>query len=108
MMAPAIASLRESGFILYDLAFRAALVAALDHVGSVTEAVAEIDSCIAHCERSGEGWCLPELLRLQAELDGPNRLGKLEKAKSLALRQGALLWAKNITRSMSATNAARI
>ncbi|AZO35266.1 hypothetical protein EOA27_01270 [Mesorhizobium sp. M2A.F.Ca.ET.037.01.1.1] len=68
VMYSALTKLRAAGFVLYDMAFRGVVAAGLVAVGDNVGAAAELDLALAQCAKTGEGWCLPELQRIRAEL----------------------------------------
>lgn len=80
---------------------------ALAGLGAVEEALASVDEAIAAARASGEGWILPELLRIRAEIVAPARLeaalAGFDAAWSLARRSGLNSWALR-----AATSAARL
>lgn len=70
---------------------------ALDGVGQGTEALDCVEEAIAFSRASGEGWVLPELLRIRALILGaerPDTAGDaLDEAWELAQRTGLRSWA---------------
>jgi predicted ATPase len=65
--------------------------------GQVTEAHIAIDEALERCDRTGERWCLPELLRIKGEVLRLDRAdekaeGYFQQALDRARRQGALSW----------------
>jgi len=60
--------LQRGGFLLFESAFLAALARGYLKAGHASEGMAYVSQALERCESSGEGWCLPELLRLQGEL----------------------------------------
>ncbi len=71
----------------------------LGQVGAVTEALEIVERMLAACEVRGEGWYMPEILRIKAELlslDGNDRKADAEalllRSLDNAGRQGALAW----------------
>ena len=68
----------------------------LTAVGRMREALGALDEAVARIERTGEGWCLPEILRLRACVSRDRRpieaAADLNRARALAAAQGAQLW----------------
>jgi predicted ATPase/DNA-binding winged helix-turn-helix (wHTH) protein len=92
--------LRCGGFLLFEAAYLAALARGYLATAHAAEGTACVSEALEKCESSGEGWCLPELLRLRGEL---GLLGdSLDTAKAAetvlieslqsARHQGALSW----------------
>jgi predicted ATPase/DNA-binding winged helix-turn-helix (wHTH) protein len=105
VLAGALAILRESGFVLYDMAFRGIISVGMEAAGSNGDAAMELDLALAQCERTGEGWYLPELQRIRAEhlfSEGETASGTalLARASDLAHRQGAGFWKAQLDRSI--------
>lgn len=80
---------------------------ALGALGLGREALASVDGAIAFCRASGEGWILPELLRIRAKIVAQERpeeaMDDLDEAWRLAQRTGLRSWALR-----TATAAARL
>jgi len=100
--------LRSAGFVCYHTAFLGVLADGLRRLGRLPEARAVIDEMLALCARTGEAWCLPELLRLSGEIHHDE--GSPAEAERLFLRsldvadaQGALAWALRTTVSLART-----
>jgi tetratricopeptide (TPR) repeat protein len=69
------------------------LAEGLAALGQHEEALATLTRAIAWCEKTGERWCLPELLRVRGEFSrGDNAESWFRRAIALAAEQGALLW----------------
>jgi predicted ATPase len=92
--------LRQSGFnqgLVFFLMTRARGFLAVHRASEAATTMAE---ALSICERTGEAWCLPELLRLQGEVALAQRsphgtdtaLGLFTRALSLARDQQALAW----------------
>lgn len=78
------------------------LALCLGQVGEVDLALLRVNEAIARCEQSGEGWFLPELLRIREELvpgDGAEAL--LVQARDLARQQHARAWELRIAISLA-------
>jgi predicted ATPase/DNA-binding winged helix-turn-helix (wHTH) protein len=92
--------LRRSGFRLFESALLAAMTRACLRSGLVAEGAAYVSEALALCGSTGEGWCLPELLRLQADvflLTDPTDTGTRSEpiflhSIQLAREQGAMAW----------------
>ncbi len=77
-MRSGIETLRAAGFVCYHSAFLGVLADGLRCDGQLDQAAATLDEALATCERTGEAWCLPELLapaRRGAARQGPARRG---------------------------------
>ncbi len=68
LMRSGIETLRAAGFVCYHSAFLGVLADGLRCDGQLDQAAATLDEALATCERTGEAWCLPELLRLRGEV----------------------------------------
>jgi predicted ATPase/DNA-binding winged helix-turn-helix (wHTH) protein len=92
--------LRRGGFLLFESAFLAALARGYLQAGHAAEGTACVSEALQICESSGEGWCLPELVRLQGELyllsDPADAANASETAFLQSLQtsrqQGTLAW----------------
>jgi hypothetical protein len=92
--------LRRGGFLLFDSAYLAAIARGFLAMGHPSDGIAGVERALAQCESSGEGWYLPELLRLQGELlllgNGATFKEKVEgvfrQSLQVARQQGALAW----------------
>jgi predicted ATPase/DNA-binding winged helix-turn-helix (wHTH) protein len=92
-----IQSLEAAGFVLYNAAFEGVLAEGLIACRRHGEADTIVSSALARCQASGEGWCLPELMRIRAL-----SLAMREKTQEairlvidgleIARSQGALAW----------------
>jgi predicted ATPase/DNA-binding winged helix-turn-helix (wHTH) protein len=93
----AIRSLEAAGFVLYNAAFKGVLAEGLMAYKRYDEADTIVSSALARCQASGEGWCLPELMRIRA-LSLAMREKKQEAIRlvidglEIARSQGALAW----------------
>ncbi len=104
MIYPALTKLRATGFVLYDMAFRGIVASGLMAVDDNVGAAAELDLALAQCAKTGEGWCLPELQRIRAELHAAvheHDAGKdlLRLASQLASAQGSGFWLASVEAS---------
>jgi predicted ATPase/DNA-binding winged helix-turn-helix (wHTH) protein len=79
--------LRRGGFLLFESAYLAAVARGYLATGYASGGFAAVARAVKHCESSGEGWCLPELLRLQGELLLLEDAADLEKKAEAAFRQ---------------------
>jgi len=90
--------LRQDGFVRYLTAFLGVLAEASAATGDTLQAMTTIDEALARSERSREGWCTPELLRIKGMLtfhsDAAPAIAEDFFVKSIALArtQGALAW----------------
>ncbi len=80
----------------------------LRSTGQFAEAQAVIDEMLALCARTGEAWCLPELLRLSGEIRRDQGLGAeaeqtFLQSLDMAGLQGALAWELRTTTSLART-----
>jgi len=62
----AIRSLESSRFVLYNAAFEGVLAEGLMACGRLADADTTVSSALVRCQRSGEAWCVPELMRVRA------------------------------------------
>ncbi len=103
-LRPAMDILRHAGFNLFRTFFQSVEAQALSNIGQHAEAHGVIDIALAHCDASGERWCLPELLRIKALVtekgQGPEALdaasATLEAALHAARQDGARGWERRI------------
>ena len=115
MLKGAIETLSDSGFVLYRTSFIAALAEGLSLAGRHHEAREASTQALAYCEASGEGWALPELLRVGAEALlaelGADAYGavenELQKALVIAHEQKALSWELKVAMSLARLHAIR-
>ncbi|HWX26309.1 MAG TPA: winged helix-turn-helix domain-containing protein, partial [Steroidobacteraceae bacterium] len=90
--------LRQDGFVRYLTAFLGVLAEALVASGDILQAITTIDEALVRSERSGEGWCKPELLRIKGMLSFQSNPALtiaedlFVKSIELARTQGALAW----------------
>ena len=109
-----IDKLERGNFVLYRTAFLGALAGGYGQLGQIDAGMAEIESALAQCERTGEQFHLAELQRIRGELLLGRRAKDARQAAEAAFRQsletanhqGALSWmlrsATNLTRLMIA------
>jgi predicted ATPase/DNA-binding winged helix-turn-helix (wHTH) protein len=76
--------LRDNGVNLHDMTFLGAVAEGLAATGRVAEGLVSIDEALARCSRTGELWCLAELLRIKGELVLGTLAWELRCATSLA------------------------
>jgi len=108
LLQPAVKALRKTGSVQH-LTWQLSVTArALACVARMAEAFVIVDEALARCDRSGEGWCRPEILRLRAEMrlqggDDARSMAQrcLEDAMVQASRQGALSWKLRIATSLA-------
>ncbi len=60
--------LRETRFVLRTPALLGSLAESLAGAGQAADGLLAVDEALAHCERTGERWYTPELLRIKGEL----------------------------------------
>lgn len=94
-----LAHLAATGTRLYAPVFMAGLALALADAGRLDKAADTIQSAIAVCQDTSQGWCEAELWRVRGQIASHDRetgrdesLRCLERAVSLARTQGARLW----------------
>lgn len=98
VMRGGLDALEDSGFRLRYPAYLGVLAEGMGAAGQFAEAQATIDEALAWSARSGERWCLPELLRIKGELqrtseaDLEGAAAHLRQAVDLARHQHALSW----------------
>lgn len=94
-------ALRAAGFVLFDTYFRAIRAQALLALDRPAESLEAIESALSDCDRTGERWCLAELLRVKALIlasgHGPDgraaATAVLQQAIAAAQSDGAQRWA---------------
>jgi predicted ATPase/DNA-binding winged helix-turn-helix (wHTH) protein len=100
LLRASLSALRQTRFALRYPAFCGVLAEALGGAGQAREALATIDGTLAEIERTGERWCLAEMLRLKGELvllqaaerAAPTAKDLFRQALDWARWQGALSW----------------
>ena len=100
--------LRTAGFVCYHTAFLGVFADGLRSAGHLSEAEAVIDELLVLCARTGEAWCLPELLRLGGEIHRDQGLfaeaeQALLRSLEVARAQDALAWELRTTVSLART-----
>lgn len=93
----AIKALESAGFVLYNRAFEGVLAEGLLALGRSGDALAVVEIAVERCHSTGEAWCLPELMRIQAlglaAADRPHvAAAVLREGLKMAHGQGALSW----------------
>jgi predicted ATPase/DNA-binding winged helix-turn-helix (wHTH) protein len=93
----AIQSLEAAGFVLYNAAFEGVLAEGLMACGRHDEADTIVSSALERCQRTGEAWCISELMRvramsLAAREKTEEAIGLVVGALEIARSQGALAW----------------
>jgi len=106
----ALRSLKSGGFILYATAFEGVLAEGLLAAGQVTEAREIVARAIGQCRRSGEAWCLPELMRVEALIltttgQSSEAVGLLRDGLRLARTQGVLAWERKLAAALVGVDA---
>jgi predicted ATPase len=100
ILSKAIDDLDQREFPLLITAFLGALAEGLIVCGQIGEGLTAINDALTRCDRFGERWCLPELLRVKGELElhGPSANVASEAANHFlqamdwARRQSAPTW----------------
>ena len=105
-MQDALERLVASGFCLRQSYFLGALARGQARAGRLSDALGTIEAALAWCERTGERWFLPEVLRLKGEfLRAKGNLHEAEESYRQAIqwsrRQGALAWELRATTSLT-------
>jgi len=104
-----IAKLESAGFIVYRTSFISTLAEGLSDIGQHDAALKAVDKGIAHCDSTGEEWCLAELRRVRglifAKRHDPRFSADAEREFNESLRiarqQGALAWELATAESLS-------
>lgn len=100
-----LAVLRDGGFVLYETAFVCALAEGELLAARPAQAAQLLAEAQSRCARTGEAWCLPEVLRLRglalAAVEDDRALAELRAARDLARAQGALAWELRATTSLA-------
>jgi predicted ATPase len=68
LLQAAVDDLRSAGYSLYHTASLAELAEAFALTGQIDNGLMAIDEALAQANRNDERWCMPELLRIKAEL----------------------------------------
>ncbi len=105
----AIAEFRATQFDLHFTTFLGYFAEILARAGREADGMATIGEAVERAERTGEGWCFPELLRIQGDItwrlggaDGIEAAVELyERAFDAARRQGSLSWELRIAISLA-------
>jgi predicted ATPase len=111
-LQPAMEQLRRSGFAHYRTSFLMMRAHGLLLLHRESDASAAVAEAISICERTGEGWCLPELHRLSGEIALHQQgsgveaaVDAFQRALTLAREQQALAWelraATSLARSLA-------
>jgi ATP/maltotriose-dependent transcriptional regulator MalT len=108
LLKPAVTALRQTGAVQHLTWQLSVMARALACTGQTAEALAALNEALARCERSGEGWCRPELFRLRTEMElhgaagaPPTAERQLGAALVQARRQGARSWELRIATSLA-------
>jgi predicted ATPase/DNA-binding winged helix-turn-helix (wHTH) protein len=108
LLKPAVEALRKTGSVQH-LTWQLSVTArALACAGQTVAALTALEEALARCDQSGEGWCRPELLRLEAEMElqaaetaEPAVHQGLNAALVQARQQGARSWELRIATSIA-------
>lgn len=108
LLKRAVTSIRQRGSVQHLTWQLMVMARALSGIGRTAESVAALDEALHRCERFGEGWCRPELIRIKADIlvqgaaDITPAIGrKLTNALVLARRQGARAWELRIATTLA-------
>ncbi|MFJ3484628.1 ATP-binding protein [Pseudomonas sp. NPDC090202] len=108
LLEESLARLRGMRYELLTTSFEISLTEGLILNGQYDKALAQVEHTLEHCRRSGDGFALPELLRLKAgvvrllnpdDLDAPYAI--LDEALTLSRQQGARAWELRIAMSVA-------
>jgi predicted ATPase len=111
LLQASVGKLRDARFCQHQTAFLGVLAESLARAGRLDDARTAIDEALSQCKRTGERWCMSELLRISGEIGlrdiAADAAGVAEQAFLEALdwarRQQALSWELR-----SATSLARL
>jgi predicted ATPase/DNA-binding winged helix-turn-helix (wHTH) protein len=100
LLQAAIDVLRQASFTQYLTSLLCALARGFIAAGGADDALATVQEGLDRCERTGERWCLPELLRIRGEAvrlraaadDAAEAEAAFRRAMLMARAQGALAW----------------
>ena len=106
LLKTAIQSLRNGGFVLYDSVFAGVLAEGQIACGAFDDAESGVSQALRRCETSGEAWCVPELLRVRAQVPAARgfvagAVHLLDSALTRANAQGAIAWQRKIVTDLS-------
>jgi predicted ATPase len=93
-------SINLGGFLLFESAYLAVLARGYLATAQGPDGMACVDRALKNCAASGEGWYVPELLRLRGELllledstdQGKEAERVFQQSLQTAREQGALAW----------------
>lgn len=98
-----VAARTHAGWTMRNPEFLGALAEALAAQGAADQALEVLAEALRQAARGGQGWCVPELQRLQARFlmaargDARSAATILREALHLARRQGARLWERRVS-----------
>jgi predicted ATPase/DNA-binding winged helix-turn-helix (wHTH) protein len=108
LLTPAIDAIRQRGSVQHLTWQLSVMARALAGVGKPAEALTALDEALSRCERFGEGWCRPELIRIKTEVllqktgdVTPAIVRQLAEALLLARNQGARAWEIRIATTLA-------
>lgn len=106
LLRRAVEEQQRSGFILFRTLFLGALAQGLGSLDRADEGLVVAADALDQCERTGEAWCTPELLRIRGELllrqdDAPAAEDCYCQSLLAAKRQGALSWSLRTATSLA-------
>ena len=101
----ALPALRTTGYLFHGAWLSALLAEAAGRLQDPGAGLAIVDRALADCGRTGENWCVPELLRIKSVLTrqlAPSApdveiFALLDRASVMARQQGALSWELRIS-----------
>ncbi|KQW28446.1 MULTISPECIES: ATP-binding protein [Pseudomonas] len=99
LLEESLARLQGMRYELLTTAFETSLAEGLVLDGQHEKALAQVETTIRHCRRSGDAYALPELLRIKASIlktlapdNVVETLGTLQESITLSQQQGARSW----------------
>src|SRR5262249_31601317 len=101
LLSSALKTFTATGNMVYYLALLGSLAEGLIGAGLLAEAQSTVEKALAESKRDGQGWSLPELLRIRGELLLREKRTRSSAAMAetyllesleTAREQGALLW----------------
>jgi predicted ATPase/DNA-binding winged helix-turn-helix (wHTH) protein len=104
----ALQGLSATGYTAHSAWLTSIFATACGAQGATAAGQALADKALSECDKSAENWCVPELLRIKAELLMQDPLtprktaeALLHQAQDLARKQGARSWEQRIATSLS-------
>lgn len=105
-----LAALSATGYEAHHGWLCSVIAEALGAQGQTEAALRFADAALARCERTGEAWIVPELLRVRSEIlwERNGQVADLVRASKLAREQGALAWEGRISASLARRGTAEL